>query len=121
MRVAMPIEGQSLESAICQSFGRSPYYLFYDTEESFGDYKENSAPASLGGAGIKAAQLILDEKADALLTPRCGENAAQVLREGGVRIYKTEGDSVRSNLEAFKAGRLEELREIQPGRHDHRG
>ena len=121
MKIAIPVDEKSMESTVCQSFGRTPYYLFYDTEGGTSEFQDNSASASQGGAGIRAAQLIVDEKTDALLTPRCGENAAQVLRGAGVKIYKTINNSVRDNIEAFKEGKLTELKEIHPGFHNHRG
>ena len=121
MKIAIPVDEKSMESTVCQSFGRTPYYLFYDTEGGTSEFQDNSAAASQGGAGIKAAQLIVDEKTDALLTPRCGENAAQVLRGAGVKIYKTMNNSIKDNIEAFKEGKLSELKEIHPGLHNHRG
>ncbi len=72
-----------------------------------------------GGAGIKAAQLIADHKIDALLTPRCGKNAAEVLEESGIKLYKTREGSVKENLEDFLGNRLELLEEIHAGFHDH--
>lgn len=121
MKIAIPVDEKSMESKVCQSFGRTLYYLFYDTEENISEFTDNSASSSQGGAGIRAAQLIVDEKTDALLTPRCGENAAQVLRGAGVRIYKTINDSIKDNIEAFKDSKLRELNEIHPGLHNHRG
>lgn len=121
MKIAMPVDDKTIESTVCQSFGRTPYYLFYDTDTGTSEFRDNSAAASQGGAGIRAAQLIVDEKTDALLTPRCGENAAQVFRGAGVKIFKTLNDSIRDNIEAFKEGRLSELTEIHPGLHNHRG
>jgi len=120
MKIAIPVDAKSMESTVCQSFGRTPYYLFYDTEGGTSDFRDNSASASQGGAGIKAAQLIVDEKPEALLTPRCGENAAKVLRGAGVKIFKTINDSLMDNIEAFKEGKLCELKEIHPGLHNHR-
>lgn len=121
MKIAIPVDKKSMESTVCQSFGRTPYYLFYDIEGGTSEFRDNSASASQGGAGIRAAQLIVDEKTDALLTPRCGENAAQVLRGAGVKIYKTMNNSIKDNIEAFKEGKLSELKEIHPGLHNHRG
>lgn len=121
MIVALPVEESSATGKISQSFGRAPYFCFYDTEKGTSEFIENSAPASLGGAGIKAAQLVVDKKAEALLVPRCGENAARVLRGGGVGIYRVVDDSAAANIEAFVAGKLEELAEIHPGNHNHRG
>lgn len=120
MKIAVPVEDKSMEAKVCQSFGRAPYYLFYCTETENSEFKENSAPASLGGAGIKAAQMIVDEQAEALLAPRCGENAAQVLRGAGIKIFKTVGDSIAGNIASFAAGALEELKEIHPGYHGNR-
>ena len=80
-------------------------------------FLENSAATSRGGAGIKAAQTVVDTKAEALLTPRCGENAAQVIKAANIKIYKTINDSIQENIDAFNAGKLEVLNEIQEGFH----
>ena len=79
MKIAIPVDNASINTTICISFGRTPYFLIYDTETKEAVFLDNSAAASQGGAGIKAAQTIVDSKAEALITPRCGENAAEVL------------------------------------------
>ena len=76
MKIAIPVDEKTLESNVCVSFGRTPYFLIYDVETKESIFIDNSAAASTGGAGIKAAQIIVDNKADVLLTPRLGENAA---------------------------------------------
>ena len=76
MKIAIPVDEKTLESRVCVSFGRTPYFLIYDVETKESIFIDNSAAASTGGAGIKAAQIIVDNKADVLLTPRLGENAA---------------------------------------------
>jgi len=63
-------------------------FLIYDTETKESIFLDNGAAASTGGAGIKAAQTIVDNKVNALLTPRCGENAANVLKSADIKIYK---------------------------------
>ena len=60
-----------------------------------GTFIENSAANSEGGAGIKAAQNVVDSKAEILITPRCGQNAADVLQAADIKIYKTK-NQVRS-------------------------
>ena len=77
MKISIPVDEKSLESNVCVSFGRAPYFLIYDTETKESIFLNNGAAASTGGAGIKAAQTIVDNKVNTLLTPRCGENAAQ--------------------------------------------
>ncbi len=121
MRIAIPVDEKNIMTNVCLSFGRAPYYLFYDTESKAEKFVENTAATSSGGAGIKAAQIIADSKVDALLTPRCGENAADVLKAADIKLYKTKGTSVKDNIEAFVAGKLDELSDIHPGHHGHGG
>jgi predicted Fe-Mo cluster-binding NifX family protein len=82
---------------------------------------ENKAASSAGGAGIAAAQSIVDKGAEAVLVPRCGENAAKVLSSANIKLFRTVGESVTENIDAFSAGRLSELDNIHPGLHRHGG
>ena len=82
-------------------------------------YLDNSAVASQGGAGIRAAQVIADHGVKALLTPRCGENAEEVLRKSEVLIYKSIPGTVQQNIDAFAAEQLILLSDFHPGFHGH--
>ncbi len=121
MKIAVPVDETDSQS-VCVSFGRTPYFLIYDTETKEKVVLDNSAAASTGGgAGIRAAQVLVDIKVSALLTPRCGQNAANVLEAAGVKIYRTTGSSVKDNTDAFLSGTLPLLDEIHAGFHGHRG
>lgn len=117
MKIAIPVDVKDIESKVCESFGRAPYFLIYDTETKEGTTIDNGAAESTGGAGIKAAQIILDQGIEALLTPRLGTNAADVLKSAKVAIYKTMPGSVKDNIDAFVAGKLPLLDEIHGGFH----
>ena len=119
MKVSIPVEEKSLDSAVCVSFGRTPYFLFYQTESREAQFLPNDAANAQGGAGIKAAQEIVDEKADALLTIRCGENAAEVLDGAGIKLYRTQYPTARQNVEAFEKGELSVLTQVHAGLHHH--
>lgn len=121
MKIAIPVDEKTLESNICVSFGRTPYFLIHDTETKESVFIDNSAAASTGGAGIKAAQTIVDNKANVLLTPRCGENAADVLKSADIKIFKTTSASVKGNIDDFIDGKLSLLDEIHAGFHGHGG
>ena len=116
MKIAMPVNED--KTTVCISFGRTPLFLLLDKETGEKEYLDNSAAASQGGAGIKAAQILVDHGTKVLLTPRCGENAAAVLKAADIELYKTIGDSVEENLRAFQAGELPELNDIHPGFHN---
>ena len=121
MKIAIPVDEKTLESNVCVSFGRTPYFLIYDVETKESIFIDNSAAASTGGAGIKAAQIIVDNKADVLLTPRLGENAAEVLKPAEIKNYKTITGSAKDNIDAFIDGKLPLLDEFHAGFHGHGG
>ncbi|WP_417203608.1 NifB/NifX family molybdenum-iron cluster-binding protein [Acetoanaerobium sticklandii] len=119
MKIAIPVDEKNIESKVCISFGRTPYYMIYDTDSKEAEFFDNEAASSPGGAGIKAAQSLVDRKIDVLLTPRCGGNAADVINGANIKMCKTQGDSIKVNLEAYEAGKLNELTEIHEGMHNH--
>ncbi len=121
MKIAIPVDKDIMSTEVCVSFGRAPYFLLYNTETRESEFIENSAAESAGGAGIKAAQTIVDNQADALLTPRCGQNAADVLKAANIKLYKTEGSSAEENISKFIKGELPLLAEIHAGFHGHGG
>jgi predicted Fe-Mo cluster-binding NifX family protein len=121
MKIAIPVDDKSMATNVCMSFGRTPYFLIYDTETKENIFLDNSAAASQGGAGIKAAQTVVDNQVRALLTPRCGENAAEVIKAADIKIYKTINDSVQDNIDAFNGGRLSLLEDIHAGFHGRGG
>lgn len=117
MKIAIPVNEKNMDTMVNVSFGRTSFFLFYDTETKESEFMDNTAASSRGGAGIKAAQLVADQKADALLTPRCGKNATDVLVDAGVKIYKTKSVSVKETIKEFEAGELSLLDEVHPGLH----
>lgn len=121
MTVFLPVEEKSPDAPVYPSFGRAPLFACVDTESGDFRFLENPAAASQGGAGIKAAQFLADGSADALITLRCGENAAQVLTAAAITLYKAQGGSLNDNLQALQDKRLPLLEEIHAGFHHHGG
>lgn len=74
-------------------------------------------PAPPGGAGIQAAQFLVDSQADALITVRCGQNAAQVFQAAGIKLYKSANKAAADDLAALEQGTLEELTQFHGGYH----
>ena len=119
MKIAIPVDDKSIESSVCPSFGRAPYFLIYDNTTNESCFLDNSAVASQGGAGIKASQTIVDNDVKTLLTPRCGENAEEVLSKAGIIIFKTIPGAAQENIDAYKAEQLVPLNEFHKGFHGH--
>ena len=121
MKIALPANDKKLEGLVCPSFGRAPYYLIYDTDKKESRFLENIAATSQGGAGIQAAQLVVDSNVDILITPRCGEKAAEVIKLAGIEIYKSQEVSLEDNIKALMAKELKLLENFHAGFHGHGG
>lgn len=121
MKIAVPVDNKSIDSDVCVSFGRTPYFLIYNTELKTCEFIENTAADAHGGAGIKAAQIIVDNGVEALISVRLGENAANVLNVSEVRLYKSCPVSANKNIELFLEDKLEIQKEIHAGFHNHGG
>jgi predicted Fe-Mo cluster-binding NifX family protein len=119
MIIAIPTEDKSLDKKVYPSFGRAPFFLLYNTDTKESEFLDNSAVLNQGGAGIRAAQVIADNKATALITQRCGENAEKVLTGAQVLIYKATDVSIKENIDALEDGKLSLLTDIHPGFHGH--
>ncbi len=121
MKIAIPVEEESLDTPVCVSFGRTPLFVIFDTENAKYEFIDNSAAASQGGAGIKVAQLLADKGAEVVITFRCGENAAAVLKPAEIMLYKAVEGTAYDNIEKFKCNELTLLKDIHPGFHNHGG
>lgn len=115
MKIMVPVD-DSREN-ICVSFGRAPYFLIQNTETGTSELAGNPAAEAQGGAGIKAAQLVVDKGANALITVRCGQNAADVFKAAGIAIYQADGPSAAKNLKALSEGKLSVLTSFHAGFH----
>ena len=115
MKIALPID--ETKTNICVSFGRAPYFMIADTEKNTFELIDNAAAEAQGGAGIKAAQIIVDQNAEVLITVRCGENAAEIFSDVGMKIYKAEGADAKANVQAYLDGKLSELTHFHKGFH----
>jgi predicted Fe-Mo cluster-binding NifX family protein len=106
MRVVVTANGTDLDSQASPVFGRCPTYIFIDTETMVFEAMENPAISAPGGAGIQAAQFVVEHGAQAVVTGNTGPNAFSVLQSSNVPVYLFAGGTVREALEAYKAGQL---------------
>lgn len=113
MKIAIPLDENQKD--ICPSFGRCPWFLIW--EEGREEIIANPGAQAQSGAGLQAAQCVADSGASVLITPRCGENAAQVFKEGRIEIYKSKGSDARENAQAWSRGEHVKLTHFHGGYH----
>jgi predicted Fe-Mo cluster-binding NifX family protein len=109
MRIVVSAQGENLDAPASPVFGRCPTYIFADTETMQFEALPNPAMNQGGGAGIQAAQFVVERGAQAVLTGNLGPNAFDVLQAAGVPGYLLPEGTVRQAVEAFKAGRLQPM------------
>ena len=106
MRIVITANGTDLDAATSPIFGRCRTYIFVDTETMAFEAVENPAIGAPGGAGIQAAQFVVERGAQAVVTGNTGPNAFNVLQSANVPVYLFGGGTVRDAVDAYKAGQL---------------
>mgnify|MGYP001030633463 CR=1 FL=1 len=109
MRIIISADGNSLDAPASPVFGRCPTYILVDTTTSEFQALANPAMNQGGGAGIQAAQFVVRQGVQGVLTGNLGPNAFDVLQAAGIPAYAVLEGTVRHALEAFAAGRLQPL------------
>lgn len=101
MIIMVSSTGNTKSDACDPRFGRCQYFVKFDTESKAYEFIENKAVDASQGAGIAAAQIVVDHKADLLLTGNLGPKAFQVLNISNIKAYKTSGKTVEETIQSF--------------------
>lgn len=98
------------EGAIADKrFGRCPYYAIYDQATKDYHFIENEGLAEAHGAGLKAAQTMVDQGVQVVITGNVGPNALRVLDAGHIKTFAMKGNKVEDQIKYYQAGELEEI------------
>ncbi len=108
MRICVTATAGDLNAQVDPKFGRSPYFVFVDSDTMEFEAMLNEAIAAPGGAGIQAAQTVLNRGGNVVISGNIGPNAFQVLPTAGVKIATGAYGTVKEAVEMYKAGRLSE-------------
>lgn len=109
MKIAITSKENSLKSCIDTRFGRANGFIIYDLGTEKHHYIENSQNFSASqGAGIQAAQTVINSSIDAVITGHCGPKAFRVLTEAGVKIFLAPEDTILNVIEKFKNDELKQ-------------
>lgn len=113
MKILIPVDFD--KDLVCVSFGRAPSFAIKDTDSGKITYIDNPAASAQGGAGIKAAQAVVDSGAEVLITVRLGQNGADILKAANIKIYKSKALGTKENFTAYEQGELEPLTQFTAG------
>jgi predicted Fe-Mo cluster-binding NifX family protein len=107
MKIAITSQGPDLNSPIDSHFGRAPYFCIIHVEDRTLTPIDNASGANAAqGAGIQAAQTLVDHGVQALITGSVGPKAWPILEAANIRMLTVNGGTVEQALNAFRAKEL---------------
>ncbi len=105
-KICVTAQGPTLEAPVDDRFGRCANFIFVDPDTLKFETAPNPGAMASGGAGIQAAQFIVDNKAELVLTGHVGPNAYDALNAGGVEVYVGISGTVREAINQFQSNKL---------------
>ncbi len=108
MKICITAQGPTLEAPTDARFGRCANLIFVDPETLKFETIPNPGAMAGGGAGIQAAQYVVDHDASVVLTGSVGPNAYSALSAGGIKVFIGISGTVLNAIEQFKSGQLSE-------------
>lgn len=101
MKIAITSTGTEWDSAVEPRFGRCACFALVDTESGAFEAKANPFRDAAGGAGIQAAQWVVDQGVSALLTGHCGPKSVAVLDDADIRVVEDVAGTVREAVARY--------------------
>lgn len=117
MKIAISADGKTNESILDVRFGRCEYFQIHNTDIKEVKVLKNLGKSANGGAGIVAANQLVDEKVNVIITGNLGPNAFEVMEKAEIKAYKCENISMTDVLEKYKNNELEEIKISGPALH----
>lgn len=109
MKIVVSSCGKNKTDVLDPRFGRCSYFQIFDTETNEYTALENEGITSAQGAGITAAQQIVDNEGEVVITGSAGPNAFKILNESNIKIFKGSNEKVEEVVKAYLEGKLEEV------------
>jgi predicted Fe-Mo cluster-binding NifX family protein len=102
MKIAIPSTGETLDSLVSDNLGRSPFIIIYDDESRKHIFSVNTGFQLQDGSGLKAAEIIIQNKTNLLLTREIGRKAYSVLMKEHVDIHLlSSSGTVKSTIKKY--------------------
>ena len=109
MKIAISASGKKLSDLLDQRFGRCEFFQVYDSETKEIQILQNKGNQASGGAGIAAANQIVDENIEVIITGRLGPNAFDIVTENNIKAYTCECLSIGEILKKYDKKELKEI------------
>lgn len=111
MKIVICSQSNSPTAIIDTRFGRTSFWALWDSQSKEWTFEPNSQNLQTAqGAGIQAAQAVLDTGADVLIAYNIGPKAMTVLQANQIQVYQAPAAmSIQQAVEAFDSGQLNQI------------
>ncbi len=110
MKIAITSMDGTLEGMVDERFGRARKLVVYDVGADTFEVAENSKQMNLSqGAGIQAAQNVVNLGVRAIVSGHLGPKAFQVLQSAGIDAYSAVNITVADAIKQYRDGSLNKL------------
>lgn len=107
MKLAVTSTGPDLASTLDPRFGRARYLLVVDTPfRTYVPIENRMGMNAAEGAGVQAAQNVIDQKVGAVITGHCGPKAFRALTAAGIQVFLAPEGTVTDALDRFDHGQF---------------
>jgi predicted Fe-Mo cluster-binding NifX family protein len=119
MKIGIAAVGSDMDSQVSDRFGRTPYFIIYDTDS--GSFEAVPNEVGGGGAGVKAGMTLASKGVEYVITGGgVGPNAYEALNSAGIKIIGNTKGTVKEVAERFKNGELQPTQDVLvEGKHEH--
>lgn len=111
MMIAVCLQNENEQSPIDSRFGRAGCFgIFSNKDKSWTFIPNEQNLNAASGAGIQAAQQVIDAGANAVIGCNFGPKAAAALQAAGIEMYQAQSDMTgESAIQAHQKGQLKGL------------
>jgi len=88
VKLIISAQNPSLEAQVDRRFGRCMWLVLFDTETNQWEAFQNPGASQSGGAGVAAAQFIVDQKAEVVVSGDFGPNASRAFQAAKIEMRR---------------------------------
>lgn len=112
MKIAISVTSPDLSASLEPRFGRSPAFIIVDTITGDRQAIANPAVRAGSGAGIRAAQVLVQQGVEVVISGAFGPKASNVFESSQIRLYQAKSGTVDELVARLLTGDLDATESI---------
>lgn len=106
MKIALAISNPKKTYCLSELFGRSNFFLIYDTGDHSEEVFSNPFANELGGAGIQSARFLIEKNVGIVVTKQIGKNPFRFLSSANIKVYRCNEETADEALRLLGEDKL---------------